>query len=84
MKEDDKETYTYKIKEEKSVEDNWKQMCIERWAWVREALSYDPSLDAQNISNKALQYGKEGISKPEDRLAKIIQEQYLNSKINYK
>jgi hypothetical protein len=33
-------------------------MCIERWAWVREALSYDPSLDAQNISNKALQYGK--------------------------
>jgi hypothetical protein len=58
LKEDDKETYTYKIKEEKSVEDNWKQMCIERWAWVREALSYDPSLDAQNISNKALQYGK--------------------------
>lgn len=59
-------------------------MCVERWAWVREALSYDPSLDAQNISSKASQYAKEGISKPEDRLTKIIQEQYLNSKINYK
>jgi hypothetical protein len=59
-------------------------MCVERWAWVREALSYDPLLDAQNISSKASQYAKEGISKPEDRLTKIIQEQYLNSKINYK
>ncbi len=48
-------------------------MCIDRWAWVREALSYDPSLDSQSISVKASQYGKEGISKPEDRLQKIIQ-----------
>ena len=59
-------------------------MCVERWAWIREALAYDASLDAQAISAKALQYGKEGISKPEDRLNKIIQEQYLNSRIDYK
>lgn len=59
-------------------------MCVQRWAWVREALSYDPSLNADAVSVKALKFGKEGISKPEDRLTKIIQEQYLNSHIDYK
>ena len=47
-------------------------MSVDRWAWIREALSYDAKLQANNISNKALIYSKEGISKPEDRLTKII------------
>jgi len=33
-------------------------MCVSRWAWVREALSYDSKLNAQALSGKALQYGK--------------------------
>jgi hypothetical protein len=33
-------------------------MSVTRWAWVREALSYDPSLDALAISGKALKFGK--------------------------
>jgi hypothetical protein len=38
-------------------------MCVERWPWIKEAISYDSSLESVDISYKALEYAKEGISK---------------------
>jgi len=59
-------------------------MCVERWAWIKEIISYDSTLTAKEISTKAINYAQEGIAKPEDRLMKVIKERYLNEKINYK
>ena len=47
-------------------------MCIERWSWIREVITYNPHVTSNNISNLASKYGKQGISKPEDRLTRII------------
>lgn len=49
-------------------------MCIERWSWIKEAMLSDPSLTSSDISFKALENTKKGVSKTEDRATKIINE----------
>lgn len=58
-------------------------MCVERWAWIKEAITYDKDLTSVQVSLKAIKFAKEGISKPEDRLMSIIEKKYLKSKIDY-
>lgn len=36
-------TYSEKI----SCEADWRAMCIERWAWIKEAIAYNSQLCAQ-------------------------------------
>lgn len=79
-----KKEISYDIKEEQSTEDDWKKMCIERWSWIKETMIYEKNLTSQDISEKATDFSKKGILKAEDRLMKIIRENYKNSGINYK
>lgn len=58
-------------------------MCIERWSWIKEATIYEKNLTSQQISVKATDFTKNGILKAEERLMKIIRENYKNSGINY-
>jgi hypothetical protein len=43
----------------------------------------DPSLTSSEVSFKALENTKKGVSKTEDRATKIINENYKNSHIKY-
>lgn len=83
-KEDNKTVPVYEIKEAASKDEDWKKMCYERWSWIRESLSYEKSLSSRDVSERAINYSKEGIVKSEDRLMKIIHERYKNQGIDYK
>ncbi len=43
----------------------------------------DPTLNSNDMSLKALEHKKKGVSKTEDRVTKIINDNYKNSHINY-
>ena len=51
-------------------------MCIDRWAWIKETIAYEPTATADDISEKATKVAEAGISKPEDRLVKMIESKY--------
>ena len=82
-KKDKKVEVTYEIKEQESQDEEWKKMCINRWAWIKEAMAYEPKTTVQDISAKAVEFIEAGISKPEDRLVKMIEKQYKKVGINY-
>lgn len=58
-------------------------MCIDRWSWIKEAMLSDPTLSSSEISLKALENTKKGVSKTEDHVTKIINDNYKNSHIKY-
>jgi len=64
VKDGDKVSFKFKIKENNSKDEDWKQMCVDRWYWIKEILSYDRDLTAKDISAKAINYAQEGIAKP--------------------
>lgn len=68
----EKGDYTFDYKEEISQESDWKDMCVQRWSWIKEALLSDASLSSSEISLKALENTKKGVSKTEDRVTRII------------
>lgn len=53
-------------------EEEWRRMCIERWSWIKEAITYERDLTSQQISAKAIDFTKKGLLKTEDRLMRII------------
>lgn len=58
-------------------------MCVARWSWIKEALLSDPTLTSHDISFKALEYTKKGVSKTEDRVTRIINEKYKDSHLKH-
>lgn len=79
-----KGSITYTVNEKASKDEDWKKMCESRWSWIKEALGYEKNLTSRDVSEKAIDYSKEGIMKAEDRLLKIIREKYKNQGIDYK
>lgn len=75
--------FTFDYKEEPSSEADWKQMCVERWPWIKEALFADGSLSSTDISLKALDNTKKGVSKTRDRISRIISDDYKDSHLHY-
>lgn len=59
-------------------------MCITRWSWIKEVMLADPTLSSSQIAQIALEHTKKGVTKAEDRITKLISEEYLNSHIKYK
>jgi hypothetical protein len=57
-------------------------MCINRWSWIKEAMLADPTLSSQDISLKALEHTKKGVSKTEDRVTNIINDRYKYAHLN--
>lgn len=45
-KEDKKGEFTFKYEEKISSEKEWREMCITRWSWIKEAMLADPSLSS--------------------------------------
>ena len=82
-KKEKKVEISYEIKEQESNDEEWKRMCISRWAWIKEAMAYEPKTTVQDISAKAVDFIEAGISKPEDRLVKMIEKQYKKVAIDY-
>jgi hypothetical protein len=79
----DKE-YSVKIAEKKKLsEEEWKLMCSQRWAWIREELMFNHTSDSDYMSQRATHYFKEGMAKPEDRLFKTISLKYRLKYVNY-
>lgn len=76
--------YRYKVAEKgKASEDDWKVMCSQRWAWIKEELMITPRSDADYMSVRATHYFKEGMAKPEDRLFKTIDLHYRQKYVKY-
>lgn len=76
--------YQYKITEKKKgTEEDWKLMCSQRWAWIKEELMIYPRSDADYMSVRSTFYFKEGMSKPEDRLFKTINVHYREKFVKY-
>lgn len=59
-------------------------MCLNRWAWIKEAIAYENTLTSHDISVKAVHFAEAGISNPEDRLINIIEKKYKKQGIDYK
>lgn len=78
-----KSEFKFDYKEEINQESDWRDMCITRWSWIKEAMLADPTLSSHDISLKALEHTKKGVSKTEDRVTKIINDRYKNSHLNY-
>jgi hypothetical protein len=51
-------------------------MCVARWSWIKEAMLADHTLSSQDIAEKALDYIKNGVCKSDDRIVKIMNEDY--------
>lgn len=81
---DKNKTIKYEVKEAPSKDEDWKKMCLDRWSWIKEALGYEKELTSRDISEKAIDYSKEGILKAEDRLVKMINGKYKQQGIDYK
>lgn len=45
--ENKKKEITYEVKEKKSTEEEWRVMCIDRWSWIKEAITYEKDLTSQ-------------------------------------
>ena len=58
-------------------------MCIRRWAWIKEAILSNPKLTATDVSLKALEHTKKGVSKSEDRVVSIMNGKYKESYTTY-
>lgn len=58
-------------------------MCINRWSWIREAMLADHSLTSNDIASLALEHAEKGVTKTEDRITRIITEDYKNSHLKY-
>lgn len=80
---EEKGGFTFDYQEEISQEQDWREMCLQRWSWVKEALLADPGLSSSEVSVKALEHTKKGVSKTEDRATRIIKDDYKNSHIKY-
>jgi hypothetical protein len=80
---EEKGNFSFDYQEEISKEDDWREMCLHRWSWVKEALLADPGLSSSAVSLKALEHTKKGVSKTEDRATRIIKDDYKNSHIKY-
>lgn len=59
-------------------------MCLDRWSWIKEAINYEKGLSSTEVSSRAIDFSKKGILKPEDRLVKILNENYKKKGIDYK
>ena len=55
-KKEKKVEVTYEIHENESQDEEWKKMCVSRWAWIKEALAYEPKTTVHDISMKAVQF----------------------------
>ena len=71
-----KEDYTYE--EVLSSENDWKELCTKRWAWIRQALVGNYTLSSRDISKMAFEVHHQGDHKTEDRLTYIREHGYLN------
>ena len=58
-------------------------MCIKRWSWIREVMLADHSLTSNDIASLALEHAEKGVTKTEDRITKIINEDYKSSHLKY-
>lgn len=58
-------------------------MCITRWSWIKEVMLADPTLTSHEIAGIALDHIKKGVTKTEDRITKLITEDYKNSHLKY-
>jgi hypothetical protein len=83
VKKEETGNFAFEYKEDINQEADWRTMCIDRWSWIKEAMLSDPTLSSSDISLKALENTKKGVSKTEDHVTKIIKENYKNSHIKY-
>lgn len=81
-KEDKKGEFVFSYEEKISSENEWREMCITRWSWIKEAMLADPTLSSNEIAGIALEHTKKGVTKTEDRINKLIDE-YKQSHIKY-
>ena len=75
--------FNMKYEEKISSENDWKEMCITRWVWIKEVLLADSSLSSNEIAALALEFTEKGVTKTEDRISKIIN-RHKNSHMNTK
>jgi hypothetical protein len=73
--------FTYQYEEKISQEKDWREMCISRWSWIKEVLLADPTLSSHEIAALALEFTEKGVTKTEDRITKLIKEDYKDSHI---
>ena len=66
-----------------SSDNDWKELCVSRWQWIKEAMLADPSLTSNSIAALALEVTEKGVSKTEDRITKIINDDYKKSHLKY-
>jgi hypothetical protein len=82
-KPDKKGEFDLEYHEKISKDDDWKEMCIKRWSWIREVILADHSLTSNDIASLALEHAEKGVTKTEDRITKIINEDYKSSHLKY-
>lgn len=81
-KNDKKGEFTFKYEEKISKDEEWKEMCIKRWSWIKESMLADPTLTSNQIAERALDQLKKGVSKAEDRIT-LINDEYKQSHVKY-
>lgn len=69
---DKKGEFKFQYEEKISSEKDWKEMCINRWFWIKEVMLADHSLTSNDIAALALEFTEKGVTKTEDRINKII------------
>lgn len=75
--------FKFDYEEKMSSEKEWQEMCITRWSWIKEAMLADPTLSSSEMGLVALEHTKKGVSKTEDRITRLITEDYKNSHVKY-
>ena len=66
-----------------SSDKDWKELCVSRWFWIKEAMLADPTLTSNSIAALALDFTEKGVTKTEDRITKIINDDYKKSHLKF-
>lgn len=77
-----KTQYKMQVASKKQMnEASWKEVCLSRWAWIREAMEVNPEWSAQELYHHSLENLLQGDSLPHNRLFRDVNNKWREQKI---